>query len=576
MMPSSTASAAPSSAFHFQRTVFKARPVTEGPAAMVGAYELLEEIARGGMGVVYRARDARNGRVVALKMVRGDLGWAAEEAVCRFRREAEAGAILRHPHIMPIFETGSYEQRPYLVMDFASGGRIDRQLPRFLAAPRQAVVAIEKIARALHYVHEQGILHRDIKPANILLDDQGEPRLTDFGLAKLPVTDVDLTRLGEPLGTPGYMAPEQAAGRHEQVGAATEVWALGVLLFELLTGMKPFLGENEVQLREAIVAATPLRPRALHPQLDGALECIVLKCLRKEPAQRYPTAQALADDLQRWLHGRPLAAVEVSRSKGAVQRLRLATALMVVSLSAGLLAWFTSNRQATEQAPAATAPAFQQLARGQSMELLPEGTLPPWHRWAAGNTSQLRLRPLTLEGFAPLLLELLPRSPQGAYRLEAEVSSQSIELGEAGIYFAHDLARGPNFEDHLFISLTHARSPHANHLTLAARRYGKPSAEDRAIQHHEWLIHWPLQADAPQSSWQKLAVEVSAEQVVAFWQGTRIGAVPKSKVAAAFRRLANFQPSRSPIMQESVDGPGGVYVRGGRGSFRSAIISAHE
>jgi serine/threonine-protein kinase len=533
--------------------------------ARIGPYELLEEIAQGGMGIVYQARDVRSGRVMALKVMRTDLGGGAEEAAYRFRREVQAGALLRHPHIVPIFDSGVHEHRPYLVMEFVSGGRIDRQFARFLADPRQAVIAIEKVARALHSAHQQGILHRDLKPANVLLDDQGEPRLTDFGLARLPAMDMELTRVGEPLGTPAYMAPEQAAGCHERVGPPTEVWGLGVLLFELVTGIKPFFGENEVRMQQAIRTAEPLEPRAVRLQLDRALENIILKCLRKEPEQRYASAEALADDLHRWLGGK------AARPRSPFS-LSPASCLLLLPLIAGLLLWINLPRYAAEVSSGTADPVFRQLARGQKVELLPDGELPPWARFATGETSQLRYQPLGLEGFAPSLLELLPRMPTDSYRLTAEVSGHSIEMGEVGICFAHAQERTTAGVDDLFLALTQSLSPQSNRVALVAHRYRKD--ERRELHRREELLQWSPPASPVTDSWRKLSVEVSTEAIAAHCDGLRIGEVSRRQVVQTLHRLAALEPARQVPTDESLRGALGVYVRSGRGAFRSVTASS--
>src|SRR5271166_2299229 len=276
-----------------------------------GDYELLEEIARGGMGVVYKARQMSLNRLVALKMILAG-SFASSRDVRRFRTEAEAAANLDHPHIVPIYEVGEHETQQYYSMKFVEGTSLARH-PR--SDPRREVEGMVTVIRAVHHAHQRGVLHRDLKPSNVLVDSQGTRVVTDFGLAKrLADTDRSLTEPGQVLGTPKYMAPEQAAGRKDLTVAA-DVYSLGVILYERLTGQTPFTGENALTLLRHARESEPPRPSSLRPGLDRDLETVVLKCLEKEPGQRYPSAEALADDLDRWLRGEPIMARPVGQAE---------------------------------------------------------------------------------------------------------------------------------------------------------------------------------------------------------------------------------------------------------------------
>jgi len=274
----------------------------------LGNYEILEEIGRGGMGVIYRARQRHSRRIVAVKRM---LSYDAEshETLTRFRREAETAASLDHPNILPIFEVSeSDEGVPFFSMKLATGGSLRAAAPALSSQPRECVRLIAKVARALDHAHERGILHRDLQPGNILLDAHGEPMIGDFGLAKWLDGNSDLTRTLTTFGTPGYIAPEQAEGAAAELTPAADIYSLGAILFNLLSGRPPFVGANAISvIRQAAVTEAP-RLRSLAPALDRDLETIIAHCLERDPTARYRSAGELADDLEHWLNGRPILA----------------------------------------------------------------------------------------------------------------------------------------------------------------------------------------------------------------------------------------------------------------------------
>ena len=277
----------------------------------LGNYQILGEIGRGGMGVIYRARQRHSRRVVALKRV---LGYHADshERLSRFRREAEAAASLDHPNILPIYEVAETEEGfPFFSMKWASGGSLREVGPALRKDPRACVRLMAKVARAIECAHARGILHRDLQPGNILLDSRGEPLVSDFGLAKIAGENSDLTRTMTTFGTPGYIAPEQAEGAAADLTPAADIYSLGAVLFNLLTGRPPFCGTNALTvIRQASEQAAP-KLRALDRSLDRDLETIVARCLERAPHERYKSAGDLAEDLERWLDGRPIRARRV-------------------------------------------------------------------------------------------------------------------------------------------------------------------------------------------------------------------------------------------------------------------------
>lgn len=270
----------------------------------IPGYDILERIGRGGTGVVYKAWQFRLKRYVALKMLR-DGALADAEQRARFRGEAEAVARLRHPNIVQIHDTGEHEGRPYLALEYVEGGSLARRLSLGPLQLVEAVHLVETVARAVHAAHESGVIHRDLTPANILLDADGSPRISDFGLAKRLDRDTTQTYSGAILGTPAYMAPEQAAGQNKRVGVATDVYALGTILYELLTGRLPFRAPSPLETMNLILFEEPPGPRRLDARLPRDLETICLKCLQKETQRRYASALELAEDLRRWKSREP-------------------------------------------------------------------------------------------------------------------------------------------------------------------------------------------------------------------------------------------------------------------------------
>jgi tRNA A-37 threonylcarbamoyl transferase component Bud32 len=270
----------------------------------IPGYEVLEVLGKGGMGIVYKARQLHPRRTVALKMVRAGQ-YASDDAIQRFRTEIEAAAQLQHQNIVHLYELGTADDLPFFTMELVEGGTLDRAAAKRSFSLHEAAAMVETLARAVHYAHERGIIHRDLKPGNVLLTPDGHPKITDFGLAKLatPSSDSPATQAGDQMGTPDYMAPEQAAGDSMHAGPAADIYSLGVILYELITGRRPFTGESVVR---QILEEDPPSPAWLKPGMDRDLETICLKCLRKDPAQRYETALDLADDLRRYLEGRPI------------------------------------------------------------------------------------------------------------------------------------------------------------------------------------------------------------------------------------------------------------------------------
>jgi WD40 repeat protein/serine/threonine protein kinase len=343
-----------------------AAPPAGGRLPSIPGYEVLEELGRGGMGVVYKARDNRLNRIVALKMILAG-AYCDEQALARFRNEAEAIAQLQHANIVQIYEIGEHDGLPFLSLEFMPGGSLAQRLKDTVLPPRQAAELAQTLAQAVHHAHQlqHGIIHRDLKPGNVLLTGdpgtplgQCTPKITDFGLAKKRDDPAGATPDFAILGTPSYMAPEQAAGQVRAISARTDVYALGAILYEMLTGRPPFRGESVADTLEQVRSQEPVPIRQLQPKVPRDLETVCLKCLEKDPRRRYPSARKLADDLRRFLDNKPIRArpvrlweraVKWARRKPAVAALTLTTILLAaVALGTVLGQWRQSRDQLAE------------------------------------------------------------------------------------------------------------------------------------------------------------------------------------------------------------------------------------
>ncbi len=331
-----------------------------GPLPAIAGYELLGVLGRGGMGLVYKARHLKLNRLVALKMIRaGDQ--ADPQVIARFLQEARTLAQLQHPHIVQIHEIGEQQGQPFFSLELVEGGSLAQKLVGVPQPSRAAAGLVETLARAVQVAHEHGIVHRDLKPANVLLTTEGIAKITDFGLAKQLEGDSGLTRTGAPVGTPSYMSLEQALGQSHAIGPATDVYALGAILYEMLTGRPPFRGTTLLETLQQVRTQEPIPPSRLQPKLPRDLETICLKCLQKAPPHRYPSAAALADDLHRFLAGEPVLARPIPSWQRGVRwcarNPRMAAllgtvALLLVILAAGSLvaAYRISNEKAATEA----------------------------------------------------------------------------------------------------------------------------------------------------------------------------------------------------------------------------------
>jgi serine/threonine protein kinase/Tfp pilus assembly protein PilF len=471
-------------------------------------YEILGELGRGNMGVVYRARQASLGRVVALKMILAGK-YAGPEERARFRREAEAVARLQHPHIVQIYEIGEHEGRPFFSLEYVTGGSLAERVKGAPKPARPAAQLVETLARAVHHAHERGIVHRDLKPANILLQttedtehtetkhkkgNAGEmtysssvfsvssvvPKITDFGLAKRLDAEAGQTASGAVVGTPCYMAPEQAAGKTRAIGPAADVYALGAILYELVTGRPPFQGDTAADVVAQVVTDEPVPPRRLRPSLPRDLETICLKCLQKDSGQRYPTAEALADDLRRFAAGEPIRARPVGRLERAWRWCRrnpvLAASgvLVAATVIGGWLFWSAAERRQFES---------EERRRRQAEEYRND------LRSSTAANRRLALAELRADRFASAR-DILR---QAAERIEKEPSlaPQHADL-RARLDRARRLARFYQLADEAERIMAERDHPYAQEPNRAATRRCEMALKQLGIfDHRRWTEHLP-------------------------------------------------------------------------------------
>jgi serine/threonine-protein kinase len=550
------------------------------------------------MADVFKARDPVLKIDVAVKVMKSPLSTTGAEEAERFLRDARALARLDHPNIVRVYDVGIEDGRAYFTMGFMTGGSLDRHAGRF-ADPGEAAALVEKVARAMHYVHEQGVLHRDLKPANILLDDRGEPRVGDFGLAKFRDDDLEITREGVVMGTVPYMAPEQARGQVDLFGPATDVWALGVILYELLTRRRPFEAKSREATASLICTAEPPPPSAARAEVDGVLEAIIVKCLEKKPSDRYATAAELAQDLASWRAGEPTLARPPSlaqRVRRFIRRHRPAVAVACLLVSLLLLLWLwparankggDGDREGEIQAGReALKRVRSRLAQGAPVELIPPAGLPKWYRRRlvkdlGVSRAELPGADLMVSNFKNGLVELLPESPRGSYRLKAEVMIANDAKGAAaGVCVASREWLAPDgVVEQWWVNLAFPYNAAIPRARLALHRYhpgGGHSTFDTSMD----FVRHELVGGAWTRSWRNLAVEVRPEAIVAFWAGEPVGVVGLDRleeyVASASGIQVALPAEARPTAGWLLGGGLGLYNEEANTSFRNVVVEPIE
>jgi tetratricopeptide (TPR) repeat protein len=440
-----------------------------------GDYELLGLLGRGGMGVVYRAIQLSLNRPVALKMIRGEVA-ATEEDRRRFRNEAEIAAGFDHPHIVSVYEVGEHDGQPYLAMRLVEGEGLDRRLAAYAGDPRGAARLVRRAAEAVHHAHQRGVLHRDLKPANILIDAEGAPHVADFGLARLVEGGGELTASGGVVGTPAYMAPEQASGRRGGTSVATDVHGLGTILYTLLAGRAPFVAESVPAMLERVREAMPEPPSRFDGRVPRDLEVICLKCLEKEPARRYGSAQELADDLGRYLAGEPIRARPVgrltrlgmwARRRPAIAALAGALAIAVATGAAGV-AW--QWRQALVQRDKAEA-----VRRFLVEDLLAQAS--PERNERSKNVTLLEV----LDRAAGRIDRAFRDQPEVEAELRLIIGQVYVNLGEAEEAVRH-LDRARRLRERIGGADSTEALDAGNDLAVALLRAGRPAEAEAAFR----------------------------------------------------------------------------------------------
>jgi serine/threonine-protein kinase len=552
----------------------------------MGRYELLKELGHGGMSVVYEARQEWPPRPVAVKMLHR--WFTGPDALARLRAEVDAVGRLQHPAIVHVYDYGEQEGRPYFVMEYLPGGTLAGRLKEGPLPQREAAEAVRTLALATHAAHQKGVVHRDLKPANVLLDGAGRLKIADFGVAVL-ADNAEWRKEAEGtlVGTPAYMAPEQARGESAAIGIPSDVYGLGAILYEALTGRPPFTGATQGEILDQVRTRQPVLPSRLRRGLSWNLEAICLRCLEKKADQRYTSAAELADDLSNWLEGKPIRARPLGRLGRTWltvrRRARLALAALVAGAILVLLAALPRGKQPEPPDPDQPIRDIEaRLASRQSVELIGEKGGPPWRRWVEDNdsgTASVRADgTFTATSWGLNLLELLGETPCERFRLRAEVRQNNATAGtaEVGLYWGHRTysRQGVPVSHWTQISLNETKGKVSVLPNLYCQQSGK-----FVFGHRFDGPSAPLPKRVSQV-WRRLEVEVTPDWVRAYLlQGeerTRVGELQTDssrKQTEAVGRLRDVDPFLRAIDPSPPRRGGlGLLLFNGSGSFRDVVI----
>ncbi len=516
------------------------------PPAPAG-YALLNRIGAGGMGNVFLAREYATGRLVAMKFL---LRPGDRSAFDRFLVELRALAGVDHPGVVRVFASDFLRRDPFFTMEFVPGGSLNKpMIEHGVFAPGEAARVIASAARAVQAAHEVGVIHRDLKPSNILLAEDGTPKVADFGLAKRTEHDDALTTTSGPVGTPGYMAPEQASRHYGPPGPRADVYGLGATLYHLVTGRAPFSG-SPVDVVNQVLTTPPIRPRAIRSDIPPALEAIILKCLEKQPSQRYPTAAALADDLDRFLAGGKTHAPELTRRRRAWRAIRprlapvaLALVLMAAVFALGAAVW--PRPKATEPQPPAdpVAEAKKELVAGRPVTLIGETGLPKYSRWVL-ETSTLGESPLgdktcSYPMFGYSMLELFPAPGISHYRIDLElrhlqslastIAGDPVAVDDVGVYFGYASAPARDGSPtHAMFAVTycdsdvesflHGQPPQPQFAILSRYGFGQSATALPKLMSHSVASQKFTPPPSRPGPWRPISIECAPNHLLIRWK----------------------------------------------------------
>jgi serine/threonine protein kinase len=580
-------------------------------ALSIPDYQILGELGSGGMGIVYLARNKVLGQVVALKiLLPGTPAYAGR--IERFKREARSLALLRHEHIVRLYEARFYQGEFYYVMEYLGGGSLADHMGEYTQNPVKAAALVEQVARAVHHAHGHGILHRDLKPANILLDDTGRPMVADFGMARFLASSVpgeDETGKGEPNdqgltttgvqpGTPLYMAPEQFDTTFGQVSERTDVWALGVILYEVVTGHRPFAGQDLVAIRRAICDQDMIDPNQRKP-LDRRLRAIILKCLQKEPAARYANASKVANDLAAWQKGELIEAAPDSLLVRWGRRVRrhptlIAATILVASLvTLWLFQVEPTNVLAEWQYQRHASRVQHVLAQGMAGILIGPDTRELAHRWRLG-AGEIKWNPnqeqgvLSVGAKLPSLLELLPSTNLSAFRLRVLIRHDAANgpFGEIGIYLAYHHVVTPEGPHHFFVNVAFSEE------RLRSKEFkDKQWVSEGRLRldlYHQWVsladpfnrsvyqinaIRFTPETDPSQREFREIVVKVREGTITAWLEGCSIDVNLEKASEQWFPKLREYYPDlRGSDIDLPIRGPIGLYLNDSRMSIQRFIV----
>jgi hypothetical protein len=572
-------------------------PRASGLPAVPG-YEVLEEIGRGGMGVVYKARQVGLNRLVALKVLLAG-PHASLEHLARFRAEAEAVARVQHPNIVQIYEVGKHGELAFLALEFVPGGSLETRLNGQPLPAREAARLAEGIARGVHAAHQQGIAHRDLKPANVLLAEDGTPRVTDFGLAKRLDVDTGLTRSWAVMGTPSYMAPEQARGQSRDAGVPADVYSLGACLYEMLTGRPPFQGASGSETLLQVLSNDPVPVQRLVPGVPRDLETICHRCLRKDPVQRYANCQELGDDLRRWLAGEPIRARPLGLAERMVRWLRRrpfvpAAALIALAATIWAIQGYLSNPERVREK------ARRDHARGLPVTLVGETGPPIGFRWAEGEASTFvssaRDKPFHVSTVSTALIELWEK-PHSAYSFRADIHHENNPGGgEIGLYLGARRPDPPVSRLCCYVISFADCGRNVNRFRNQAGQAGSrvhidffyfPSGPGMARfpGGHQRIsdgLFFVPPLDFTPTPWRTIEVHVSAEGIDAWWTGEdgearRVAWIPRKDLAFYAAQMKGMKAEIGACTFDPQEpGAFGLYVRNGAASFRNVVLGPLE